>query len=202
MKHLAWKSAAAALALAAAFATNSATAQEKVPYPADSVTLVTHSSPGGGTDVFLREMVKYLGEYLDANFVVENVRGGSGAKAMAFLADSPTDGSVLYGTTPTFINTSLLSKPEKTYQDLQPVVNIFLASSALQFAISVIGVLIFAGLTAYDTQSIKNEYLGMSQMGPEGAAYMQKGAIMGALRLYLDFLNMFMFLLQFMGNRE
>lgn len=82
------------------------------------------------------------------------------------------------------------------------VVNIFLASSALQFAISVIGVLIFAGLTAYDTQSIKNEYLGMSQMGPEGAAYMQKGAIMGALRLYLDFLNMFMFLLQFMGNRE
>ncbi len=76
------------------------------------------------------------------------------------------------------------------------------ASSALQFAISVIGVLIFAGLTAYDTQSIKNEYLGMSQAGPQGAAMMQKGAIMGALRLYLDFLNMFMFLLQFMGNRQ
>ena len=82
------------------------------------------------------------------------------------------------------------------------IVNIFLASSALQFAISVIGVLIFAGLTAYDTQQIKNEYLGMSQMGPEGEAYMQKGAIMGALRLYLDFINLFMFLLQFLGNRE
>ncbi|MGM0585535.1 MAG: Bax inhibitor-1/YccA family protein [Pseudomonadota bacterium] len=82
------------------------------------------------------------------------------------------------------------------------VINIFVASSALQFAISVIGVLIFAGLTAYDTQSIKNEYLGMAQMGPEGEAYMQKGAIMGALRLYLDFLNMFMFLLHFLGARE
>ncbi len=82
------------------------------------------------------------------------------------------------------------------------VVNIFLASSALQFAISAIGVLIFAGLTAYDTQQIKNEYLGMAQMGPEGQGYMQKGAIMGALRLYLDFLNMFMFLLHFLGNRE
>ena len=82
------------------------------------------------------------------------------------------------------------------------IVNIFLASSALHFAVSVIGVLIFAGLTAYDTQQIKNEYLGMSQMGPEGEAYLQKGAIMGALRLYLDFINLFMFLLQFLGNRE
>lgn len=126
MRHLAWKSAAAAVALVATFATNSANAQEKVPYPADSVTLVTHSSPGGGTDVFLREMVKYLGKYIDASFVVENVRGGSGAKAMAYLAAAETDGSVLYGTTPTFINTSLLSKPDKTYKDLQPVANIFL----------------------------------------------------------------------------
>ncbi|MFO7855803.1 MAG: Bax inhibitor-1/YccA family protein [Paracoccaceae bacterium] len=82
------------------------------------------------------------------------------------------------------------------------VVNLFLASSALQFAISSIGVLIFAGLTAYDTQQIKNEYLGMSQRGAEGEAYLQKGAIMGALRLYLDFINLFMFLLQFLGSRE
>ncbi|QIE56444.1 Bax inhibitor-1/YccA family protein [Pikeienuella piscinae] len=79
------------------------------------------------------------------------------------------------------------------------VVNIFLASSALQFAISVIGVLIFAGLTAFDTQRLKNEYVHYSQMGAEGAAYLSKGAIMGALSLYLNFLNMFMFLLQFMG---
>ena len=103
-----------------------ATAQDKVPYPVDTVTLVTHSSPGGGTDVYLREMTKHLSEHIDANFVVENVRGGSGAKAMAHLANGPKDGSVLYGTTPTFIITSLLSKPENTYEDLQPVVNNFL----------------------------------------------------------------------------
>ena len=81
------------------------------------------------------------------------------------------------------------------------IVNIFLGSEPLQWAISCIGVLIFAGLTAYDTQSIKNEYLMMRQT-PGGEAYLEKGAVMGALRLYLDFINMFMFLLQFLGNRE
>jgi FtsH-binding integral membrane protein len=80
------------------------------------------------------------------------------------------------------------------------VVNIFLASSALGFAISFIGVLIFAGLTAYDTQSIKNEYIEHARHADQ--AWLGKSAIMGALRLYLDFLNMFMFLLQFLGNRE
>lgn len=80
------------------------------------------------------------------------------------------------------------------------VVNIFLASSALAFAVSVIGVLIFAGLTAYDTQNIKNTYLQHAQMGDQ--EWLGKAAIMGALSLYLDFINMFMFLLNFMGNRE
>ncbi|MGS4944598.1 Bax inhibitor-1/YccA family protein [Meridianimarinicoccus sp. RP-17] len=80
------------------------------------------------------------------------------------------------------------------------IINIFVASSALQFAISVIGVLIFAGLTAYDTQSIKNEYIQMASSGDQ--EWLGKSAIMGALRLYLDFINMFMFLLQFLGNRE
>ena len=80
------------------------------------------------------------------------------------------------------------------------IVNIFLGSSALQFAISVIGVLIFAGLTAYDTQSIKSEYVAHAQHGD--ADWLGKSAIMGALRLYMDFINMFMFLLQFLGNRE
>ena len=77
------------------------------------------------------------------------------------------------------------------------LVNIFLQSSALQFAISGIGVLIFAGLTAYDTQQIKEMYY-------EGDSTLVAGrkAIMGALRLYLDFINLFMFLLQFLGNRE
>lgn len=81
------------------------------------------------------------------------------------------------------------------------IVNIFLVSAAMQWAVSVIGVLIFAGLTAYDTQSIKNEYLAM-RTTPGGEAWIEKGAVMGALRLYLDFLNMFMFLLHFLGNRE
>lgn len=103
-----------------------AAAQDKVEYPVDTVTLVTHSSPGGGTDVYLREMVKHLSEYIDANFVVENVRGGSGAKAMAHIATGAADGSLLYGTTPTFINTSLLSNPEYSYEDMKGVVNIFL----------------------------------------------------------------------------
>ncbi|ANM12645.1 MULTISPECIES: Bax inhibitor-1/YccA family protein [unclassified Rhizobium] len=77
------------------------------------------------------------------------------------------------------------------------IVNAFLASSAMQFAISVIGVLIFAGLTAYDTQRIKELYLEADDVTVAG-----RKAIMGALTLYLDFINLFMFLLQFMGNRK
>lgn len=80
------------------------------------------------------------------------------------------------------------------------VVNLFLASSALAFAISVIGLLIFAGLTAYDTQKIKMDYIQHAQAMDQ--EWLGKAAIMGALNLYLDFINMFMFLLQFMGNRE
>lgn len=77
------------------------------------------------------------------------------------------------------------------------VVNIFLASSAMQFAISVIGVLVFAGLTAYDTQSIKEMYYE-----GDGEATTGRKAIMGALRLYLDFINLFMMLLSLFGNRQ
>jgi len=80
------------------------------------------------------------------------------------------------------------------------LVNLFLASSAVAFAISVVGVLIFAGLTAFDTQNIKNTYLAHAQVGD--GEWLAKSAILGALNLYLDFLNMFMFLLQFLGNRE
>lgn len=81
------------------------------------------------------------------------------------------------------------------------IVNIFLESTAMQWAISCIGVLIFAGLTAFDTQNIKNTYLQMRNT-PGGDAYLEKGAVMGSLSLYLNFINMFMFLLQFMGDRE
>ena len=80
---------------------------------------------------------------------------------------------------------------------LASLVNLFLGSSALQFAISVIGVLVFAGLTGYDTQQIKEMYYE-----GDGALVAGRKAIMGALRLYLDFINLFMFLLQFLGNRE
>ena len=80
------------------------------------------------------------------------------------------------------------------------IVNIFLASPAVHFAISVIGVLIFAGLTAYDTQKIKTDYIQHAQMMDQ--EWLGKSAIMGALNLYLDFINLFMFLLQFLGNRE
>ena len=77
------------------------------------------------------------------------------------------------------------------------LINLFLKSSALDFAISLIGVFLFAGLTAYDTQKIKNMYfeVGASQ-------FRGKAIVMGALTLYLDFINLFLFLLRFMGDRR
>ncbi len=77
------------------------------------------------------------------------------------------------------------------------IVNMFLKSSGLNMAISVLGVLIFAGLTAYDTQRLKNEYAMLA-----GTEFAGKAIIMGALSLYLDFINMFQFLLSFLGSRE
>ena len=77
------------------------------------------------------------------------------------------------------------------------VINIFLQSPAMYYAISAIGVLLFAGLTAYDTQKIKSMYDHV-----RGTDMMGKVVIMGALNLYLDFINMFQFLLSFMGSRE
>ena len=77
------------------------------------------------------------------------------------------------------------------------LVNLFLASSALQLAISVIGVMVFVGLTAYDTQRIREIYLDSDNSAVAG-----KKAIMGALALYLDFLNLFVLLMQFTGDRR
>jgi len=77
------------------------------------------------------------------------------------------------------------------------LVNIFLASSMLQFVISAVGVLVFVGLTAYDTQNIKEMY-----WEGDTAVIAGKKSVMGALRLYLDFLNLFLMLLQFMGVRR
>jgi FtsH-binding integral membrane protein len=78
------------------------------------------------------------------------------------------------------------------------VVNIFLQSAAMQYVISVLGVLIFTGLTAYDTQQIKGEFIAHRMEGEVAS----KSAIMGAVRLYLDFLNLFIFLLHLIGNRN
>jgi FtsH-binding integral membrane protein len=78
------------------------------------------------------------------------------------------------------------------------LVNLFLRSPALNLAISAIGVLLFAGLTAYDTQKIKSVYFAVAGHGEA----MAKSAVMGALQLYLDFINMFLFLLRFMGDRR
>ncbi|NQV55483.1 MAG: Bax inhibitor-1/YccA family protein [Rhodospirillales bacterium] len=77
------------------------------------------------------------------------------------------------------------------------LVNMFIQSTAMQFVISVIGVLVFVGLTAHDTQNIKLMYAEA-----DGAEAMQKKAIMGALHLYLDFLNLFLMLLHLFGNRR
>jgi hypothetical protein len=81
---------------------------------------------------------------------------------------------------------------------LAGLVNLFLQSSGLSFAISALGVLIFAGLTAYDTQQIKDNYYAVGG----DRSVLAKTAIMGALNLYLDFINMFTSLLQLMGDRE
>ena len=77
------------------------------------------------------------------------------------------------------------------------LINLFVQSTALGLAISVIGVLLFAGLTAYDTQKIKSMYFYV-----QGTDFVGKSVVMGALTLYLDFVNMFTFLLNLLGNRE
>jgi uncharacterized protein len=77
------------------------------------------------------------------------------------------------------------------------VVNIFVGSTAVQFAISVIGVVVFVGLTAWDTQRIKEMY-----WEGDGDVVAGKKAIMGALKLYLDFINLFVMMMQLMGNRR
>jgi uncharacterized protein len=78
------------------------------------------------------------------------------------------------------------------------LINLFLRSPALNLAISAIGVLVFAGLTAYDTQKIKSVYYSVAGHGEA----MAKSAVIGALNLYIDFINLFLFLLRFMGNRR
>ncbi len=117
---------AAAVAIAAPYAQSR--------YPARVVMLTTHSSPGGGSDVFLREMAPHLSRIMGIKVVVRNLAGGSGARAMAVLAKANPDGSRFYATTPTFVYTSLMSSPSARYTDLEPVVNIFFDPEVLYTA--------------------------------------------------------------------
>ena len=112
------------VALLCAVAANAASAQ--APYPHSRVTLVTHSSPGGGTDLFLRELSQHLGPIMKTSFAVENIRGGSGATAVANVAGGKADGSIFYGTTPTYIQTTLLSKPPVGYDGLDLIAIVFI----------------------------------------------------------------------------
>ncbi len=103
-------------------------------YPTNILMLATHSSPGGGSDIFLREMAPHLSRIMGVTVVVENLSGGSGAKAMSTIAKAKPDGGRLYATTPTFVYTSLLSKPAATYRDLEPLVNVFFDPEVLYTA--------------------------------------------------------------------
>jgi len=113
------------------FSTLIAAETQPSPAPPKTITLVTHSSPGGGSDVLLREMVKHLTPIMDVDFVVLNIKGGSGARAMAHVATADPTGATLYATTPTYINVSLISKPRFTFEDLEPLVNIVLDPQVL-----------------------------------------------------------------------
>jgi len=94
-------------------------------YPHKTVILITHSSPGGGSDLFLRNAVKFLGPQMGVNFVIRNIRGGSGAKAMAKLVKSKPNGTYFYASTPTYLMTPLVGKTKYTYRDMEPMVNVF-----------------------------------------------------------------------------
>jgi putative tricarboxylic transport membrane protein len=100
-------------------------------YPFDTVTLITSSGPGGGGDIFLRQLTKVLGPAWGIDFVVENVPGSGGAKAMQRIMDSPSDGSIFYGVSTQHIIVSILSDPPVKYTDMQPVVNVIFDAPVL-----------------------------------------------------------------------
>lgn len=96
-------------------------------YPTKPVVLVTHSSPGAGGDIFLRNLAKHMEPYLGgASLVVENKAGGGGAIAMNAVATSRPDGYTLYGVTPTYLLTPLLGKTARNYRDFTAVARVFI----------------------------------------------------------------------------
>jgi len=94
-------------------------------YPNKPITLVTHSSPGAGGDIFLRNLAKHLEGIVPVPIVVENRSGGASVRAVTYVATSPKDGYILYGSTPTMLQTPILTKTPYSFLDLEPVVNVF-----------------------------------------------------------------------------
>ena len=94
-------------------------------YPNKPITLVTHSSVGAGGDIFLRNLARHLEGIVNVPVVVENRSGGASARAVSYVATSPTDGYILYGSTPTMLQTPILTRTPHSFLDLQPVVNVF-----------------------------------------------------------------------------
>ena len=101
-------------------------AAQQIKYPHANVTLVTSAGPGGGGDVFLRELIKHLGPVMGVNFAVENVTGGSSARAVAHVAKAPADGTMFYATSPLHIQTTFIAKLAPGYTDLDPLAILFL----------------------------------------------------------------------------
>ncbi|GBD29467.1 hypothetical protein HRbin32_00557 [bacterium HR32] len=103
----------------------SLTAAGQARYPTKPIVLVTHSSPGAGGDLFLRNLAKHLEGIVPVPLVVENRPGGASSRAVTYVATSPKDGYVLYGATPTLLQTPIIAKTPHSYLDLQPVANVF-----------------------------------------------------------------------------
>ena len=158
---------------------------------------VGHRLSVAGTHIAYWTLVTLIGAGLSAVFV--RYKLGSAAQVFA-ITSVAFAGLSLWGYTTkrdlsgfgTFLIMGLIGII------LASLLNIWLQSGALQFAISCIGVLVFAGLTAYDTQRIKDEYLMIAGDAVEVA----KAAVWGALSLFLDFVNLFQFLLSLLGSRE
>ncbi len=94
-------------------------------YPTKPITLVTHSSVGAGGDIFLRNLAKNLEGIVNVAVVIENRSGGASARAVSYVATSPKDGYILYGSTPTLLQTPILTNTPHSFLDLEPVVNVF-----------------------------------------------------------------------------
>lgn len=113
----------------ASLAGQSRPAGAAAPYPTlpfRTVRFISASSPGGGMDLFLREFSRFLSVRVPVTTAVESVTGAGGARAYAAISRERPDGSVLLGTTPTFVNLSLLTNAQHSYKTMQPVANLFM----------------------------------------------------------------------------